>query len=91
MGRFWSLGVAFSGCRKSETSLAINGEKNKSQIPWILFYSKNMFLDMEECKAWEAAAIRDEDIVNTLASLIGLAQEIIPTLQGSSEGQHLDI
>ncbi|KAK7835594.1 protein root primordium defective 1 [Quercus suber] len=34
-----------------------------------------MFLDMEECKAWEAAAIRDEDIVNTLASLIGLVEK----------------
>nr|POF25467.1 hypothetical protein CFP56_46301 [Quercus suber] len=31
------------------------------------------FLSMEECKEWEVAASRDEDILNTLASLARLA------------------
>ena len=30
------------------------------------------FLSMEECKEWEVAANRDEDILNTLASLARL-------------------
>nr|POE52262.1 hypothetical protein CFP56_56354 [Quercus suber] len=31
------------------------------------------FLSMEECKEWEVAASRDEDILNTSASLARLA------------------
>ena len=31
-----------------------------------------VLFNMEECKAWEATALRDQDIVNTLTSLVGL-------------------
>ena len=35
------------------------------------------FLSMEECKEWEVAANRDEDILNTLASLARLGNNHI--------------
>ncbi|KAK7843275.1 hypothetical protein CFP56_012741 [Quercus suber] len=35
-------------------------------------FDPEALLNMEECKAWEVAAIRDQDIVNTLTSLVGL-------------------
>nr|POE52260.1 hypothetical protein CFP56_56353 [Quercus suber] len=38
----------------------------------IILTDPEALLNMEECKAWEVAAIRDQDIVNTLTSLVGL-------------------
>ncbi|KAF3968338.1 hypothetical protein CMV_007763 [Castanea mollissima] len=46
----------------------------------LTFRDPEVLFNMEECKAWEAPAIKDQDIVNTLTSLVGLAQETIPAL-----------
>ena len=38
----------------------------------VLCLRAKFFLSMEECKEWEVAASRDEEIQNTLASLARL-------------------
>ena len=43
----------------------------------VLCLRAKFFLSVEECKAWEVAASRDEDILNTLASLARLGNNHI--------------
>ena len=41
-------------------------------LVFVLCLRAKFFLSVEECKAWEVAASRDQDILNTLASLARL-------------------
>ena len=43
----------------------------------VLCLKAKFFLSVEECKAWEMAASRDKDILNTLASLARLGNNHI--------------